>query len=698
MVETDASDFVSAAVLSQYDDNGILHPVAYFSKKHSPPECNYEIYDKELMAIVRAFEEWRAELQSVENPITVLTDHKNLEYFTTTKLLNRRQARWAQFLSQFNFRIIYRPGKSGAKPDSLTRRSGDLPKEGDERLTENFHAVIKPHQILRLDCHATGAANNADADADAEADADADAEADANANANADANAKGHAEPGTEAANTKITELFAEAYKWDPFPDKILDMLRRQVRYCKDITLSECTEDHSTGKLLYRGKFYVPAHGPLRLYLIQTHHEVPAAGHPGRSKTLELLSRNYYWPKMRRDVERFVRNCHTCQRSRTSRHAPFGVLRPLPIPQQPWQDISMDFVTGLPWSNGHDAVWVVVDRLTKQRHLVPCRTTVDARDLADLFLQNVFRLHGLPLTVTSDRGPQFASAFWHRLCARLGVEPRLSTAFHPQTDGQTERMNAVMEQYLRSYVNYLQDDWSEWLPLAEFASNNHTSETTAVSPFFANLGYDPRWQFDLSAAAPRQPDDQRARSAVQALSEIHDHLRAEMHRAQLRHQENTDEHRIPAPDYQVGDLVWLDARNWKTRRPSAKLDHRRHGPFRIAARISPHAYRLELHDSMQVHPVFHVSLLEPAAQDPLPGQRQPPPPPVEIDGEEEWFVDSILDSRMYRRRLQYLVKWTGFDQPDWEPAENVNELEAVTLFHERFPHKPGPLGFAGAQR
>jgi transposase InsO family protein len=276
----------------------------------------------------------------------------------------------------------------------------------------------------------------------------------------------------------------------------------------------------------------------------------------------------------------------------------------------------------------------------------------------------MFRLHGLPLTITSDRGPQFASAFWHRLCARLGIEPRLSTAFHPQTDGQTERINSVMEQYLRSYVNYLQDDWSEWLPLAEFASNNHTSETTATSPFFANLGYDSCWQFDLTAAAHHQPDDQGARSAVEALSEIHGHLRAEMHRAQLRHQESADEHRLPALDYRVGDFVLLDARNWKTRRPSAKLDHRRHGPFRIARKISSHVYRLELHDSMQVHPVFHVSLLELAAQNPLPGQRQPAPPPVEIDGEQEWYVDRILDSRTKRRRLQYLVKWTGYDQPD----------------------------------
>jgi len=189
---------------------------------------------------------------------------------------------------------------------------------------------------------------------------------------------------------------------------------------------------------------------------------------------------------------------------------------------------------------------------------VPCSTTVDARDLADLFLQYVFRLHGLPRTITSDRGPQFASAFWRRLCARLGIEPRQSTTFHLQTDGQTKQMNAVMEQYLRSYVNYLQDDWAYWLLITEFASNNHTSETTAVSLFFANLGYEPHWHFDLSAYLPNQAEDQRVRSAAKALSEIHDHLRSEMHRAQRHFQETTDTHRLPAPEYQVGDLVWLD--------------------------------------------------------------------------------------------------------------------------------------------
>jgi transposase InsO family protein len=153
---------------------------------------------------------------------------------------------------------------------------------------------------------------------------------------------------------------------------------------------------------------------------------------------------------MRADVDRYTRNCHTCQRSKPNRHAPFGVLRPLPIPERPWQDISMDFITGLPWSDGCDAIWVVVDRLTKERHLIPCRTDVDAKELANRFIAHIFRLHGLPLTIISDRGPQFSALLWKHLCRRLGIEPRLSMAFHPQTDGQTKRMNSIMEQYLRA--------------------------------------------------------------------------------------------------------------------------------------------------------------------------------------------------------------------------------------------------------
>jgi hypothetical protein len=193
------------------------------------------------------------------------------------------------------------------------------------------------------------------------------------------------------------------------------------------------------------------------------------------------------------------------------------------------------------------------------------------------------------------------------------------------------------------------------------------------------------------AQAPPIPEEADAQATAQSLKDIHDHLQAEILRAQHRYQESADRRRSPAPAFKEGDKVWLNAKNIVTRRPSRKLDHRRLGPFTISKVISHWVFRLELPASIRIHPVQHVSLLDPAHDDPLPGQRIPPPPPVEVEGEEEWLVDEILDSRIRRRRLQYLVQWTGYEQPDWQPAENVNELEAVDTFHRRYPDKPGPL-------
>jgi transposase InsO family protein len=672
IVETDASDYVSAGILSQYDDDGVLHPVAFYSRKHSPAECNYEIYDKELMAIVRAFEEWRPHLEGSRHPIQVLSDHKNLEYFMSTKLLNRRQARWSEFLSRFDFRIIYRPGKAGGKPDALTRRSGDLPKEGDERLLTNRHAVLKPQNLIDLP-------NTKRPDV-------LDVVDGLSLMAN-DVPDAGPPDARQQDAG-QIATLLAEAYQVDQFPGRILRLLQNGTRQCKEISLADCKE--IDGRLIYRDCIYVPDHVPLRLRLLQNHHDPPAVGHPGRAKTLELLARRYYWPSMRKDVDRFVRNCHVCRRTKSTRHAPYGVLRPLSVPERPWQHISVDFVTGLPRSKGFDAICVVVDRLTKQRHLIPCTTTITAEGLVDLFCDRIFRYHGLPETIVSDRGPQFASRFWKHLCFCLKIDPRLSTAFHPQTDGQTERVNAVVEQHLRAYVTYLQDDWVDYLFLAEFAGNNQVSDTTSLSPFFANLGYHPRYDFELDIRVDA-PEEREAQTAAERLERIHEVARVEMRYAQMRQADGADRHRMPAPAFQPGDLVWVDGRNWRTARPSRKLENKHHGPYRVIRTIGTHAYELDIPATIQKHRTFPVSLLHAAAEDPLPGQVTPPPLPVMVEGEEEWEVEEILDSRRIRGRLQYLVKWRGFTDPTWEPEENLTEVEAVDTYHERYPARPAPI-------
>ena len=219
------------------------------------------------------------------------------------------------------------------------------------------------------------------------------------------------------------------------------------------------------------------------------------------------------------------------------------------------------------------------------RHFIPCRDTCTAEQLAGLFARHVFRLHRLPESIISDRGTHFTAKFWCARCNILGIELLLSTPFHPKTDGQTERMNAILEQYLRAYISYLQDDLKAWLHLAEFAGNNH--ETTGISPF-ASHAQDPLWQFDLSQASssftgrlPVPLEERDAKLLASKFKEITEHLQAEILWAQHKHQDQAVRKRKPATAFKVGDQVWFNAQNLTTQRPSRKLDHRRIGPYKI---------------------------------------------------------------------------------------------------------------------
>jgi hypothetical protein len=248
-------------------------------------------------------------------------------------------------------------------------------------------------------------------------------------------------------------------------------------------------------RMYYRERLFLPPTDEAKTQVIYRIHSSGPGGHPGRVKTLELVTRTYWWPRMSLDVETFVRGCDLCFRTKTSRSAPPGFLKPLPVPFRAWSDISVDYITPLPDCERYGSVYkhilVVVCRLTKMRHFIATRT-LDVNELADAFISRVYALHGSPDTIISDRGTQFVSAFWKQLSTRLGIHLKPSSAYHPETDGQTERINSGIEQYLRSFMNFHQNDWVDWLPIAEFAQNNVSSETTGVSPFFANYGFHPR--------------------------------------------------------------------------------------------------------------------------------------------------------------------------------------------------------------
>ena len=249
------------------------------------------------------------------------------------------------------------------------------------------------------------------------------------------------------------------------------------------------------GILYFRGKAYVSDSFDLRRRIVALCHDSKVAGHPGWWKTLELVSQNYWWPQMSRYIGKYVSTCDLCLRTKIQRCLPTGELQPLPVPDSPWETISVDFIVELPESVGHDAVMVVVDSVTKRAHFVPALTTTSAAGTAWLFVQHVWKHHGLPHKVISDRGPQFVTEFTRELYRILGITLAATTAYHPQGDGQTERVNQELEQYLRVFVNQGQDDWDD-LPLAEFQYNNHVHSSTQHPPFLLETGHLPWMVFE----------------------------------------------------------------------------------------------------------------------------------------------------------------------------------------------------------
>lgn len=648
-LETDASNTAIGAILTQKDNQGTSKPISFFSRSMNSAEQNYNIGEKELLAIVEALKHWRVYLLGARHPITILTDHANLVPFTTTRPLTGRIGRWALHLADYNFKIQHISGAKNPRADALSRRADY------QKLSPTPSAIIKPEQLI-LAPTTLNLASTLDFSS---------------------------AIP----LSQDLMEDLKKAYTKDPFTlDTINTLTSNQLDKpdkLKHFSISD------SGLLLFNNLIYLPRDKNIQHAIFQQHHDNPLAGHGGEDKTFSLITRKYYMPKLRQAIHTYIQGCLQCSQNKPSLHKPYGKLESLPIPTSPWESISMDLIVKLPTSKSlatpdtpSDSILVVIDRFSKMGHFIPCKEAMSAVQLAHLLFNHVFKLHGIPTSIISDRGSIFMSTFFTSLSQLLNINQKFSTAYHPQTDGQTERINSVLEQYLRSYVNFQQDNWVDLLPLAEFSYNNSESSSTSETPFFINYGHHPR--FD-PYSGPTTTVNKSASEHASLLQDLRTYLKSQLLRAQDNQAQAYNRGRSGLQPFGVGDMVMLKRTNLQTPRPSAKLDHQKLGPFKILEKIKNNAFKLDLPATWKIHPVFHTSLLE-KAPTPIFQDMPPPPPAILVQNHQEYEVEAILQSRITRGKTQYLVKWKGYSDEEntWEPESNLsNATQLLQAFKNK---------------
>eukprot|EP00253_Pinus_taeda_P030099 PITA_30099 len=468
-----------------------------------------------------------------------------------------------------------------------------------------------------------------------------------------------------DALHRKIHNLYEVSFSgWEsPFMEMIKEIadqdteyqqLKLQIQQSAKKDSQQEYELDDAGRIYFKKRLYVPNQNRIRNLIMDEFHISHYARHLGYQKMVTAIRKEYFWPGMKKSIVEYLSRCLECQQIKAEHQHPAGLLQPLPVSEWKWEIISMDFITGLPRTKrNNDSIFVVVDKLSKAAHFIPVQSTYRAAQIAHIFMQNVFKLHGLPKTIIFDRDVKFTSAFWKTLFAELGTQLNFSTAYHPQTDGQTERVNQMVEDMLRAYVMQQPTRWEDYLHLVEFAYNNGYHTSTQMSPF--EVLYGRKCRTPASWGAP----EDKLSLGPEMLKEREDmvkRVRVNLKAAQDRQKNYADQKRR-FREFQVGDHVYIRIQakrstlQWSG---CAKLAPRYCGPFQILARVGSVAYQLALPSHIRVHNVFHVSVLKKYVYDPKHVIRWQE---IQVEPEGEVLVEplSILDRREVQLRKRAIT-------------------------------------------
>jgi hypothetical protein len=447
-------------------------------------------------------------------------------------------------------------------------------------------------------------------------------------------------------------------------------------------------------KLVKDRLVFVPASRPLIKEVIKVHHDRPYEGHPSVAKTIKLVQQQFNWRTLAEDVKTYVHGCDICQQTKPSWVAKQTPLSPNAILNRPWHTITADFVGPLLTSNRYNLACIIIDWFTKLVKIVPCSTNITAKGFAQILCNHIVWSHGVPEKIILDWGPQFASEFIKAFYNVIGIEWHLSTAYHPQTDGQSKWTIQEFEMYLQAFVNKRQSDWASWIPMAEFVYNNCVHLSTGYSPFYLNYGHNP--QTPLSW--PSNIVNKDVNKFVQQLQQARDIAQCTLKQTadNMKKYYTTTHNQI---HYSIGDLVMLDSCNLSTTHPTCKLEDKHFGPFAVTEKIGSSSFRLDLPPTWKkIHNIFHESLLLPYVTPSFPKQQdlQTQPPPKLVEGEDKFQVDEILNSHVQAHKIQYLVKWLGYGPEDntWEPTWHLtNTQQKIAEFHLHNLTAPSPTSF-----